>query len=218
MTSRPFVLDAYAARSCPLKTVNAFNPRVEAPDVADVPPPVFFHDADGIEDEICSVLSAAVPDARDHRVLADGPSADQESATRAALESRVPLIIGTSGWQSAHWKAGFYGGQPQRTWLEHYAERFVTVESNAAGKRPVRDTCSGRFLSAAASPGNVPADAVTTTRSIVRARPPAERRPCAPRRAGRGSRPRRAGAVRTSGGSPRFAQTRQRPRARRRQG
>ena len=30
----------------------------------------------------------------------------------------MPLIIGTSGWQYAHWKVGFYGGQPQRTWLE----------------------------------------------------------------------------------------------------
>jgi uncharacterized protein YecE (DUF72 family) len=45
----------------------------------------------------------------------------------------VPLIIGTSGWQYRHWRAKFYpGGVAQRRWLEFYAERFATVESNAA--------------------------------------------------------------------------------------
>jgi uncharacterized protein YecE (DUF72 family) len=42
----------------------------------------------------------------------------------------MPLLIGTSGWQYKHWKDRFYAGVPQRAWLEHYAERFQTVELN----------------------------------------------------------------------------------------
>jgi uncharacterized protein YecE (DUF72 family) len=43
------------------------------------------------------------------------------------------LIIGTSGWQYRHWRGTFYPeGVAQRRWLEFYAERFATVESNAA--------------------------------------------------------------------------------------
>jgi uncharacterized protein YecE (DUF72 family) len=44
----------------------------------------------------------------------------------------VALLIGTSGWQYAHWRGRLYpAGLPQRRWLEHYAERFATVEVNA---------------------------------------------------------------------------------------
>jgi uncharacterized protein YecE (DUF72 family) len=44
----------------------------------------------------------------------------------------VPLLIGTSGWQYGHWRGRFYPrGVPQGRWLEHYAERFATVEVNA---------------------------------------------------------------------------------------
>jgi uncharacterized protein YecE (DUF72 family) len=43
------------------------------------------------------------------------------------------LIIGTSGWQYRHWRGAFYpAGVAQRRWLEFFAQRFVTVESNAA--------------------------------------------------------------------------------------
>jgi uncharacterized protein YecE (DUF72 family) len=45
----------------------------------------------------------------------------------------VPLIVGTSGWQYGHWQSRFYPrGVPQSRWLEYYAARFATVESNAA--------------------------------------------------------------------------------------
>jgi uncharacterized protein YecE (DUF72 family) len=44
----------------------------------------------------------------------------------------VPALIGTSGWQYRHWRGRLYPpGLPQRRWLEHYAERFSTVEVNA---------------------------------------------------------------------------------------
>src|SRR3954467_5359802 len=50
--------------------------------------------------------------------------------------------IGTSGWQYGHWRDRLYPrGVAQARWLEHYAERFATVESNAAFYRlPEADT------------------------------------------------------------------------------
>jgi uncharacterized protein YecE (DUF72 family) len=43
------------------------------------------------------------------------------------------LLIGTSGWQYRHWRETFYPrGVKQGEWLEFYAARYLTVESNAA--------------------------------------------------------------------------------------
>jgi uncharacterized protein YecE (DUF72 family) len=40
--------------------------------------------------------------------------------------------IGCSGWNYTHWREVFYPrGLPAARWLEHYAERFDTVEVNA---------------------------------------------------------------------------------------
>jgi uncharacterized protein YecE (DUF72 family) len=57
----------------------------------------------------------------------------------------VPVLIGTSGWQYRDWRERFYPtGVPQRRWLEHYAERFRTVESNNAFYRlPAPETFEG---------------------------------------------------------------------------
>jgi uncharacterized protein YecE (DUF72 family) len=45
----------------------------------------------------------------------------------------VAVIIGTSGWQYRDWRGRFYPPKlAQKRWLEHYAEHFATVESNAA--------------------------------------------------------------------------------------
>jgi uncharacterized protein YecE (DUF72 family) len=45
----------------------------------------------------------------------------------------MPIFVGTSGWQYRHWRDTFYpAGVAQREWLEFYATRFGTVESNAA--------------------------------------------------------------------------------------
>jgi uncharacterized protein YecE (DUF72 family) len=45
----------------------------------------------------------------------------------------TPYLVGTSGWQYRHWRETFYPrGLAQNKWLEFYAERFATVESNAA--------------------------------------------------------------------------------------
>jgi uncharacterized protein YecE (DUF72 family) len=54
----------------------------------------------------------------------------------------MPVMVGTSGWQYRHWRETFYPrGVAQSRWLEYYAERFATVESNAAFYRlPEADT------------------------------------------------------------------------------
>ena len=45
----------------------------------------------------------------------------------------MPVLVGTSGWQYRDWRTTFYPeGVPQAHWLEHYAERFRTVEVNNA--------------------------------------------------------------------------------------
>lgn len=45
----------------------------------------------------------------------------------------MPVHLGTSGWQYRDWKGRFYPQKlPIRSWLEHYAERFATVEVNNA--------------------------------------------------------------------------------------
>src|SRR4051795_7147032 len=45
----------------------------------------------------------------------------------------MTVHVGTSGWQYRDWRGPVYpGGVAQGRWLEHYAQRFSTVESNAA--------------------------------------------------------------------------------------
>jgi uncharacterized protein YecE (DUF72 family) len=54
----------------------------------------------------------------------------------------MPMMIGTSGWQYRDWRGLLYPqGVPQRRWLEHYAERYLTVENNNSFYRlPPRET------------------------------------------------------------------------------
>jgi uncharacterized protein YecE (DUF72 family) len=51
-------------------------------------------------------------------------------------------MIGTSGWQYDSWRGRLYPPEvPKARWLEHYAARFATVESNSAFYRlPERRT------------------------------------------------------------------------------
>jgi uncharacterized protein YecE (DUF72 family) len=55
------------------------------------------------------------------------------------------LYVGTSGWQYRHWRGRFYPrGLAARVWLDHYAERFATVEINNTFYRlPPRETFAG---------------------------------------------------------------------------
>jgi uncharacterized protein YecE (DUF72 family) len=56
-----------------------------------------------------------------------------------------PARIGCSGWNYADWRGTFYPqGEPQRRWLELYAQRFDTVEVNTTFYRlPRRDAVAG---------------------------------------------------------------------------
>lgn len=43
----------------------------------------------------------------------------------------MPVLIGTSGWQYRSWRGRFYPKDvPQPEWLEHFCQRFKTVEVN----------------------------------------------------------------------------------------
>jgi len=55
------------------------------------------------------------------------------------------LRVGTSGWQYKHWRGRFYAPKlPSTRWLEHYAQRFATVEVNNTFYRlPKPDTFAG---------------------------------------------------------------------------
>jgi uncharacterized protein YecE (DUF72 family) len=56
-------------------------------------------------------------------------------------DRRRPIRIGCSGWNYASWKDVFYEGRPARSWLEHYAHHFDTVEVNNTFYRlPRRDS------------------------------------------------------------------------------
>jgi uncharacterized protein YecE (DUF72 family) len=44
----------------------------------------------------------------------------------------MTVFIGTSGWQYRDWRDRFYAGIRQKDWLEFYAQRFASVESNNA--------------------------------------------------------------------------------------
>lgn len=53
----------------------------------------------------------------------------------------MTIWIGTSGWQYRDWREPVYDRLPQGRWLESYAARFATVESNNAFYRlPERAT------------------------------------------------------------------------------
>ncbi|NYV78551.1 DUF72 domain-containing protein, partial [Streptomyces sp. UH6] len=57
----------------------------------------------------------------------------------------MTVYVGTSGWQYKDWRGVLYPeGTPVRRWLEEYAARFATVESNNAFYRlPSRETFAG---------------------------------------------------------------------------
>lgn len=57
----------------------------------------------------------------------------------------MTVWVGTSGWQYADWRGRLYPPTTaQRLWLEHYAERFATVEVNNAFYRlPERSVFEG---------------------------------------------------------------------------
>ena len=87
-----FALDAYAARSCPLKTVHAFTPSLSAPR-PERPTPLFFHDAEAIESDVVGRLAASGVSMADLRGLRDQSSDHQEAAALRALSDGVDVVV-----------------------------------------------------------------------------------------------------------------------------
>lgn len=88
-----FLLDAYAARSCPLKTSYAFAPSLVAPGVAPPDPP-FFRDAAAIEADIVVRLRAADATLVDLRSAAGQSSSEARAACLRAMSDGVDIIVG----------------------------------------------------------------------------------------------------------------------------
>jgi uncharacterized protein YecE (DUF72 family) len=58
-----------------------------------------------------------------------------------------PVRVGCSGWNYASWREAFYPrGLPARRWLEHYAQRFQTVEVNATFYRLPREQAVAHWV------------------------------------------------------------------------
>jgi uncharacterized protein YecE (DUF72 family) len=58
-----------------------------------------------------------------------------------------PARIGCSGWNYADWRGAFYPAkEPQRRWLELYAQRFDTVEVNTTFYRLPRRDAVGAWV------------------------------------------------------------------------
>jgi predicted RecB family nuclease len=88
-----FVLDAYAARSCPVKTQNAFLPGLERPELDESLQELFAGGSTFKADVLRRILEA-VPHAVDCRTLRDAPHDAQVAATLAAMADGVPVIVG----------------------------------------------------------------------------------------------------------------------------
>ncbi|MCC6497234.1 MAG: TM0106 family RecB-like putative nuclease [Propionibacteriaceae bacterium] len=111
-----FTLDAYAARSCALKTHNAFHPGMERPEVANgagrLPGSAEF-----VAAAFESVLAGSATVA-DLRGLAGQPSEEQEAACLAAMAAGTGVIL---------------GALLPRDWAQHRAGRADLLVRDPAG-------------------------------------------------------------------------------------
>lgn len=92
-----FVLDAYAARSCPVKTFHTFDPTVEQPARPhDESLPESFGGGADFRDDVLNVLAAKTAGVVDLRGMhAAGTSwAEREEACLEAMGAGAPLILG----------------------------------------------------------------------------------------------------------------------------
>ncbi|WP_432559668.1 TM0106 family RecB-like putative nuclease [Granulicoccus sp. GXG6511] len=91
---KPIVLDAYAARTCVIKTWNKFAPDVEPP-APDEGLRESFAGGIGFTDHVLTELLHRFPGpVADLRPLADAPWDEQEYACAQAVRHGVPVIIG----------------------------------------------------------------------------------------------------------------------------
>lgn len=89
-----FTLDAYAARSCPVKTHNAFHPGLSLPRSADEGLREVFHGGVTFEAEVLGeLLQGFTGSVLDGRALTELPSAEQSAIAVAAMAAGVQVLI-----------------------------------------------------------------------------------------------------------------------------
>ncbi|MGC3994004.1 MAG: TM0106 family RecB-like putative nuclease [Propionicimonas sp.] len=86
-----FVLDPYAARSCPLKVHNAFHPGLVRPDAA---PPQRLPGGQEFSASVLDRVAAGRASVADLRNLTGEPSEVQEAACLAAMAAGTEVVIG----------------------------------------------------------------------------------------------------------------------------
>ncbi len=88
-----FVLDAYAARSCPVKTQNAFLPGLDRPE-PDESLQELFAGGSAFKTDVLRQIIDTAGQVVDCRALRDQPHDVQVAATLAAMADGVPVIVG----------------------------------------------------------------------------------------------------------------------------
>jgi len=88
-----FVLDAYAARSCPVKTQNAFLPGLDRPE-PDESLQELFAGGSAFKSDVLRRLIDGAERVVDCRALRDQPHDVQAAATLSAMADGVPVIVG----------------------------------------------------------------------------------------------------------------------------
>lgn len=118
MAEPDFFLDAYAARSCPVKTHNAYDQAPPAPagPVEPLEPSEAlreqFAGGEDFADRVLATL-AALPGTVDLRPLADAPVSDRLAACERAMATGAPIVLGGLVRRDA---AGHRSGVP-KAWL-----------------------------------------------------------------------------------------------------
>ena len=113
MSEPSFVLDAYAARSCELKTVNAFTPGLVAPQ-RETRLPGFFHDAGAVEEDVFGRLRSGSGTIVDLRGLRGAASEEQETAALQALADGVDQAFAAIASGAARAKLDEFGALSRR--------------------------------------------------------------------------------------------------------
>lgn len=90
---KEILLDAYAARSCPVKTHNLFDPTIPRPESPDESLGEAFHGGRVFEQQILDLIAAQAKGVVDLRPLAGRTREERETACLSAMEQGAPIII-----------------------------------------------------------------------------------------------------------------------------
>lgn len=94
--ARPIILDAYAARSCPVKTHNRYDATIIKPTPGDEALHELFAAGKAFEDSLLDMLAELTPWVADLRPLQATSWSERESATAEVVRAGVPVILSPS--------------------------------------------------------------------------------------------------------------------------